>query len=96
VFALHFFAFVLLLYSVLLIAAAVASRGLGFNGSALDGWLALLHLAIYATYLYGAVGTAYGATGMVRVLNAAALAAAVPFMLLGYRFAIFLITLYAT
>lgn len=95
VFALHFFAFVLLLYSVLLIAAAVASRGLGLNGSALDGWLALLHLAIYATYLNGAVGTAYGVSGMARALKAAALAASVPFILLGYRFAILLITLYA-
>ncbi len=96
VFALHFFAFVLLAYSVLLLVATVATRLLGFSGSVLDGWLALFHLAVYTAYLYGAAGTAYGATGFARVLKVAVLAAAVPVILLGYRFAIFLITLYST
>ena len=96
VFALHFFAFVLLLYSVLLIIAAMATRWLGFSGAALDGWLALLHLAINIAYLYRAVGTAYAETGVVRVLNVGTLAAAVPVILIGYRFVIFLITLYTT
>lgn len=96
VFAIHFFAFVLLLYSVLLLIAIVASRLLGLSGSVLDGWLALFHLAVYTAYLYGAVATAYEATGFARVLKVAVLAAAVPVILLGYRFAVFLITLYST
>ena len=96
VFALHFFAFVLLAYTVLLSVATVAARLLGFNGSTLNGWLTLILLAIYTAYLYGAAGTAYGVTGFTRILKVAALAAAVPVILLGYRFVIFLITLYTT
>jgi hypothetical protein len=96
VFAIHFFAFVLLIYSLLLSVAFVATRLLGFSGSVLDGWLSLIHLAIYTAYLYGAAGTAYGVTGFARVLKVALLAVAVPVILLGYRFAVFLITLYST
>ena len=44
----------------------------------------------------GALTSAYRVTGVIRVLKVVALAAAVPIILVGYRFAIFLITLYST
>ncbi len=53
-------------------------------------------LATSAVYLYFATGAVHAARGIARVLKTAALTAAVFFILLGYRFVLFLITLYTT
>jgi hypothetical protein len=51
---------------------------------------------VCATYLYVATGTVYGARGALRIVKALTLALAVAGILLGYRFALFLFTLYTT
>ena len=91
VFALHFFAFVLLLFCVVL---PVSKLAWGLDDSTRDGALALIQLASYAGYLWVATGTAYGARGISRGLTVVALTAAAAAVHQGYRFAIFLITLY--
>jgi hypothetical protein len=95
VFALHFFAFVLLVFCVLLPIGTLASR-LGPEASAVDVTLSVIQLASYAAYLSVAIGTAYGASGISRGLTVVMLTAAAATALMGYRFAILLITLYTT
>ena len=58
-------------------------------------WSSLANLAACALYLYVAIGPVYGASGGVRVVQAIVLALAVGAIVLGYRFVLFLITLYA-
>jgi len=98
VFSLHFYAFLLLLFCVLLVVVAVDALlgGAGLNSTRMDNALSLINLAACATYLYVATGTAYGASGAIRVIKALVLALAVVGILLGYRFVLFLITLYTT
>jgi hypothetical protein len=98
VFSLHFYAFLLLLFCVLLAVAAVSVwfGGAGLNSPRMDVALTLVNLAVCATYLYVATGTAYGARGVLRVGKALVLALAVTIILLGYRFVLFLFTLYST
>ena len=96
VFALHFYAFLLLLFCVLLtvVAVNVWLGGAGLHSARMDHLLSLINLAACATYLYKATGTVYRASGAVRVIKVLALALAVAGILLGYRFVLFLITLY--
>ena len=98
VFSLHFYAFLLLLFSVLVAFAAVDVwlGGDGLNSTRMDTALSLVNLVACATYLYVATGTAYGARGTLRVVKALVLSLAVAGILLGYRFALFLFTLYTT
>ena len=98
VFALHFYAFLLLLFCVALTVAAVdvLLGGAGLNSPRMDDALSLLNLAACATYLYVATGTVYGASGAIRVIKALVLALAVGGILLGYRFLLFVFTLYTT
>jgi hypothetical protein len=95
VFALHFVAFVLLLFCVMLPIAKLGPA-VGLRDSALDFTITLSQMAVYAGYLWVAIGRTYGARGLSRVFTAVALTAATVAVQLGYRFAIFLITLYAT
>jgi hypothetical protein len=97
-FSLHFYAFLLLLMCV-----AIAIQGidgwLGDGGVAnlvLDKILAIALLMASAVYLYFATGTVYGASGVTRVLKTLVLTVAVGTIVLGYRFALLLITLYTT
>lgn len=53
-------------------------------------------VVVIATYLYVATGVVYGATGVVRALKIALLAAVIAAAVPGYRFLIFLVTLYFT
>jgi Protein of unknown function (DUF3667) len=98
VFSLHLHAFLLLCACMLLLLAVVeaALGGLALTSTGLDRALFAILIAVVATYLYIATGSVYGATGITRVLKVALLtviiAAAVP----GYRFLIFLVTLYYT
>lgn len=98
VFALHFYAFVLLLlsFALLLAQGEALLGGDGLRSPAVDLVLSLFNLGACAVWLYIAIGRAYESTGLPRLAKAAVLAIAVGAILLGYRFAIFLITFYAT
>jgi hypothetical protein len=97
-FSLHFYAFLLLLFCLALIFVG-ADQWLGGEGLAsdrIDQVLSVIEVLICAGYLYFAVGTVYGTRGAPRVFEVAALAAAVAFIVLGYRFVVFALTLYTT
>jgi hypothetical protein len=98
VFALHFYAFLLLLFCLALIAVAadVQLGGSGLESSRVDGALSIIQLVVCGVYLYVACGTVYGSTGASRILKTVPLTLAVGFIVLGYRFALFLITLYSS
>lgn len=98
IFALHFYAFLLLLFCVPLAATAIDSAfgGSGVPSQAVDDVMSIGLLLACATYLYAAIGPAYDAHGFARVLQAAALTIAVMFIFFGYRFALVPITLYTT
>ena len=64
--------------------------------SSMDTLSFALQLGAIAAYLYVAIGKVYGATGVIRAVKAATLAVAVGAVVLGYRFLIFLVTLYGT
>lgn len=98
VFSLHFYAFMLLLFCVALLAAK-ASAFTGFGGlevPLIDKLLTIVNLAACVTYLYVAIGAVYGSAGAIRIIQAIGLAIAVGAIVLGYRFVLFLITLYTT
>jgi hypothetical protein len=98
VFSLHFYAFLLLLFCVALAVAAVDALrgGAGLASPAMDNALSVINLAVSAWYLYAATGSVYGARGVLRALKAAGLTLAAAGIFLGYRYALFLITLYTT
>jgi hypothetical protein len=98
VFSLYFYAFLLLLFCVSLAVAAVdvLLGGAGLISARMDNILSLINLTACATYLFIATGTVYGASGLIRGIKVLVLAVAVAGILLGYRFMLFLITLYAT
>lgn len=98
VFALHLYTFVLVLFCVSL-TIAEADLLLGGGGLAspqVDTWLSLANLAVCAIYIYLAIGPVYSASGASRFGSAGILAMTVGVLLVGYRFAIFLITFYTT
>ena len=98
VFSLHLYTFLLLLFCVAL-AAAKASALLGFGGLAVplvDDVLSVANLSACALYLYLAIGVVYGTTGALRLAKTIALALVAGAIVIGYRFALFFITLYGT
>ena len=98
VFSLHFYTFLLLLFCVALLAARVSALigGGGLDSPRVDTALSVINLAACGAYLYVAIGPVYGASGAMRAVQAIVLALAVGAIVLGYRFAVFLITLYGT
>lgn len=98
VFSFHFYTFVLLLFCVALLAAAASALigGGGLDSPRVDTVLSIFNLAACALYLYLAIGQVYRARGVLRVVQAGMLALAAGAIVLGYRFALFLITLYGT
>ncbi len=96
VFALHLYAFLLLLFCLALAisAADVAIGGPGIAARWLDLGLSVLNLAVCSAYLYRASGVVYGAHGVARVAQTAIMVIAVAALVLGYRFSIFLLTLW--
>ena len=98
VFSLHLYTFLLLLFCVSLAIAAIDMLfgGAGLNSATMDNILSVFNLTACAMYLYIATGNVYGGSGMIRAAKIAILAPAVAGILLGYRFVIFLITLYST
>jgi hypothetical protein len=97
-FSLHSYAFLLLLFSVAAVVPPVDLwfGGAGFASDRLDYAISVALLIACALYLYVATGRVYGANGFSRVLKVAALTTAVASIVLGYRFALLLITLYGT
>jgi hypothetical protein len=96
VFSLHFYSFLLLLFCAALAIASidVSLGGSGLNSASVDNILTALNLIACTVYLFVATGAVYGATGGPRLVKAALLALAVGAIVLGYRFLIFLITMY--
>jgi len=98
VFSLHFYAFFLLL---LCVATTIPPINLWFGGAGnasefLDPIISSCLLTASGVYLYFATGAVYRDRGLARVLKVAVLTVAVGLIVLGYRFALFLITLYST
>jgi hypothetical protein len=98
VFALHLQAFLLLCTCVLLLFTTLeaALGGSGLRSTVVDWGLFAVLVVVIATYLYVATGVVYGATGVVRALKIALLAAVIAAAVPGYRFLIFLVTLHFT
>lgn len=98
VFSLHLYTFLLLLFSAALVAARISAwlGGGGLDSPRVDTVLSVINLAACAFYLYVAIGPVYGARGATRVVQTLVLALAVGAIVLGYRFVLFLITLYGT
>jgi len=98
VFSLHLYAFLLLLFCVALGIAAldVFFGGGGLASARIDNVLTGLILAGSTVYLYLASGRVYGVAGWSRVAKSVLLALAVGVIVVGYRFAIFVVTLYTT
>jgi len=96
VFSLLFYAFLMawlcVLLGVLFLLTALA--GLDLRSHAVDWGLFASLLGATAVYLYLAVGRAYAEEGLPRALKVALLTLAVGAGILGYRFTVFLITLY--
>ena len=95
-FALHLYTFLLLLFSVAMLVARL-SAWVGFGGlesAAVDDALSIANLAACSGYIYCAIGPVYAAAGKLRVVQALILSLAVAAIFLGYRFALFVITLY--
>jgi hypothetical protein len=97
-FSLHFYAYLLpLLCVAALIEAANRWAGAsGIDSEGLDHFISIALLVISAVYLYFAIGQVYGARGVARVLATLVLTVFVGAIVLGYRFALLLITLYGT
>ena len=99
VFALHFVAFWLLLFSVLAplgaLSVGLALKLSGLSENLLDPISSWLLMALSAVWVYRAFGRIYGGGLARRVLGAAFVAFLIPVIRV-YRFAVFLITLYTT
>jgi hypothetical protein len=98
VFALHFYAFELLVLCTLLIISMLDTwlGGPDVNSAAMDLVLFGMQLLAAGIYLYAAVREVYGTRGIPRVLQVSALVMAVGAAILAYRFAIFVITVMTT
>jgi Protein of unknown function (DUF3667) len=97
-FSLHLYAFLMLLFSLAVVFAKVVSAlgGPGLEAPGMDLGLTLFNLIVSGLYLYAALGPAYALSGMQRIVKALVLTIAAPAIVVGYRFTIFLITLYST
>lgn len=98
VFALYFYAFLLILFCAILALAGVQHLlgGAGLNAPGVDNILTIVNLAACALYLYKATTAVYGASGKARIIKVLLLTLTVEAILLGYRFLMFLLTLYTT
>ena len=98
VFALHFCAFVLLLFCLALPVSYLLVRlgASGASGSTVDVGLGLVQMSVYAIYLDSATRVVFGISGMPRAAAVALMVAASAGIIVGYRFVVFLLTLYTT
>ena len=95
-FALHLYAFLMLVFTVAVLVAKLSSTlgGPGLEARAMDIGLTLFNLVVSGAYVWTALGPAYDVAGAERAVKALLLTIAAPTIVFGYRFAIFLITLY--
>lgn len=98
VFSLHLYAFLILLFCAASAAVGVYAlfNGAGPVSDRFDHILSILLMIACGTYLYVANRTVYGTRGAIGALKAVVLTAAVACTILGYRFALLLITLSST
>jgi len=98
VFSLHFYAFQLMLLCALLVVLLVQTwlGGSGMPSAGMDTALFAIQLGISAVYLYVAAGKVYGVRRLRQVTTAGALIVAAGCVVLGYRFLLFVVTLYST
>jgi len=98
VFALHLYAFVLIVLSaaVLLAEVDMLAGGGGLHSGAVDKTLSLLNLMVCGGYIYLAIPKVYHIYRWRRLASAMFLTLAVALLFVAYRFAIFLITFYTT
>lgn len=98
VFSLHLYVFVLLVFCAELAVVEIdlLAGGEGLASPAIDIGLSLIAFAACAVYLFLMLGAVHDARPAVRAAAAFALAAIVAALVPGYRFAIFLVTLYTT
>jgi len=98
VFSLHFHAFLLLLFCVPVLAVTIG----GFLGGdsrlsqGMDDAVTIALLACCATQLWFATARVYAARGLARVVQTLVMTASVACVFLGYKFALFLLTLATT
>ena len=98
VFALHLYAFLLLLFCI---ATAIPALGIPFGGTRspsrlLDAVLSIGLLIACGFYLYVAISAVYGGSRARRAIESIGLTVGVAAIVLGYRFVLLLITLYST
>jgi Protein of unknown function (DUF3667) len=98
VFSLHLYAYLLMLLSLGTTVPAIWRTIDRSDSSArvVDTVLSIGLLILCAVYLYSAIGQVYGGSRGRRAVSAAALSIATAVTALGYRFALFLLTLYTT
>ncbi len=98
VFALHLYAFILMLMCVGLIAgdAQLRAGGLGLVSPRVDTAISIGLLLACGAYLYLAIGGFYDSRGAWRIAKSILLAASVGLIVVAYRFAIFLISFATT
>ena len=98
VFSAHLYAFFLLLFCAGLALGQIDvwRGGAGLRSPHVDETLTVAILLASAVYLYVAIGRVYAARGVVRAAQAIGLALATGAIVLGYRFALFVLTLYST
>lgn len=98
VFSLHVYTYLLLLFCLALVAGKI-SQWLGFGGieaPIVDNVISIALVLLAAAYVYRSIGPAYGTAGVRRGVQAFALVVVIAALVLGYRFALFFITLYGT
>lgn len=102
VFSIHFYAFWLVVFSVLLplmivmLGGTFALVGISLSTLQWDTLVSSLLVSVAGVYLYAAVGRVYGARGILRLVNALLLMAVAGLTVIAYRLVVFLITLYTT
>ena len=96
VFSLHLYAFLLLLFCTALGVVAVDRwlGGAGLDAAWMDNTLTAVNLLACVAYLFVATGRVYGGGTASRLIKSLLLSAAVGAIVLGYRFVVFVITLY--
>ena len=96
VFSLHLYAFLLLLFCAALGIVAVDRwlGGPGLDAAWMDNTLTAVNLLACVAYVFVASGRVYGGGTAGRLVKALVLGGAVGAIVLGYRFAVFVITLY--
>ena len=102
VFAIHFYAFWLIVFCVLTpilglaIVAYMSASGTRLSPSTMDVLVSYVLVSCAAAYLFMAAGRAYDGRGVGRTVKVFILAVAGALTVIGYRFVVFLITLYTT